>query len=67
MKIISPDTHTVNKWWDNLPHNLKDSYIKQMNPFNWGYVISISAITKNQKNELYQQVHNLNGKKLSNQ
>ena len=62
-----PDTNTVNKWWDALPHNLKETYIKQMNGFHWGLVISVYAITKNQKNELYQQVHNLNGKKLIKQ
>lgn len=54
----------VNKWWDSLLHEQKLDYIKKMNLFNWGDVISVSAISKYQKNELYQQVFNLNNKKL---
>lgn len=63
-EIILPKTQTVNEWWDKLTHEQKQNYINKMNLFNWGDVISVSAISKYQKNELYQQVHNLNNKKL---
>ena len=56
---------TVNKWWDGLLHEQKVDYIKRMNLFNWGDVICVSAISKYQKNELYQQVFSLNNKKLN--
>ncbi len=52
-------TEIVNKWWDGLTHEQKCLYIKEMDRFNWGDVVSVSAITKYQKNELYQQVHQL--------
>lgn len=64
MKFTYIDTVTVNKWWDSLKHETKLDYVKRMNTFNWKQVICLSAISKNQKNELYQQVHNLNNKKL---
>lgn len=64
MEFVTISTETINKWWDKLTHEQKQSYIKQMNCFNWGKVISVSAISKYQKNELYQQVHNINNKRL---
>jgi len=59
-------TEVVNKWWDSLTHETKVNYIKRMNCFNWGTVLCVSAISKFQKQELYQQVFNLNGKRLRN-
>ena len=64
MLVETISTETVNKWWDSLTHEVKLNYIKRMNPFHWGYVYSVSAISKYQKNELYQQVHKINGKNL---
>ena len=64
MEITQVKTEVVNKWWDNLPHETKLNYISRMNGFNWGYVYSVSSISKYQKNELYQQVHKINGKNL---
>ncbi len=64
MEYIIIQTEIVNKWWDALPHSMKEHYISKMKGFNWGAVISTYAISKNQKNDLYQQVHNINGKKL---
>jgi len=57
-------TEIVNKWWDNISYEKKIDFIKRMNLFNWGNVVSVSAISKYQKNELYQQVFNINNKKL---
>jgi len=37
-----------------------------MNCFNWGDVLCVSGISKFQKEELYKQVFNLNGKRLRN-
>ena len=64
IKWVAVKTEIVNKWWDSLPYEVKLSLIKKMDCFNWGHVIGVSAITKYQKNELYQQVHELNGKSL---
>lgn len=65
MKSIITETPTINKWWDSLEHETKKDYIKRMNRFNYGDVISVSAISKAQRAELYDQVHLLNSKKLA--
>lgn len=54
----------INKWWDNLNHTQKEEYLKKMNPFNYGKPIYPSMMNKNQKQELYHQVHNMYNKKL---
>ncbi len=51
------NTNIINKWWDSLTHEQKFNYIKNMDPYNWGRPISVSSISKNQKSELYQQIH----------
>jgi hypothetical protein len=51
------NTVTINKWWDSLTHEHKQTLIKEMNTFNWGTPIAVHSITKNQKSELYKQVH----------
>ena len=51
------NTITINKWWDSLTHEQKEILIKEMNKFHWGKPIAIHAINKNQKAELYKQVH----------
>lgn len=57
-------TEDVNKWWDGLMHEQKENYIARMNPFNYGRPANVYSITKYQKEELYQQVHNKYGKTL---
>lgn len=56
-------TETVNKWWDSLTHEQKVKYIDEMDTFDWYKPISVAAISKRQKNDLYQQVHGLKEKR----
>jgi hypothetical protein len=53
------NTVAINKWWDNLTHKEKESYIDNAIHYHWGKPISIAAITKYQKAEIYRQVHDL--------
>lgn len=62
--IVIP-TEQINQWWDSLSATQQKDYIKRMNKFNWGDVIAFYCISKYQKYELYSQVHNIDGKKLS--
>lgn len=50
-------TEIINKWWDRLTHEEKKVNISKMNTFDYGSVISIAAISKNQKRQLYAQIN----------
>lgn len=59
-------TEIINKWWDSLTHEQKVKYIDEMDTFDWNKPLSVAAISKNQKNDLYQQVHGLKKKRECN-
>lgn len=53
-------TEVINKWWDSLTHEQKESLIKSANFFHWGRIQKVYSIRKQQLRDLYDQVHKLN-------
>lgn len=58
--FTNTETKIINRWWDSLTHEQKESYITNSNPFHWGWIKKVYSISKEQLRDLYDQVHKLN-------